>query len=94
MSKYVLKSANDKCGFNSGINPGYSLISTLDECKSAVGELSDSGLDIVFDGTITSSRAKFPKGCYKDQNSENAFWNTHNSGSTNEDAQPICRVGE
>ena len=89
--KYVLKAANDLCTNNL-------LISTLDECKSAVSYLKDQwytkdmGLCIVFFGKESS--VFYPKGCYKDQKTKHAFWNTHQSGSANENAEPICKASE
>ena len=67
-------------------------IGSLEECKLAI--LTLSGLDH-YDISFyqTEYNEGFPKGCYKNSNADQAFWNTHEIGNANKIAQPICKHG-
>ena len=70
----------------------YEIIGNLEECKSAITELGNHGIDIVF---LNAESYDFvPKGCYKYSSSKQAFWNTHSLGAAAADCQPICKKGK
>ena len=80
--KYFWEETNELCTGNMSID-------TLDECKLAISYLVDLGAEIVFNSTESNNHS--PKGCYKDRESNNAYWNNHAVGSTNQYAEPICK---
>ena len=81
--QYFLKGANQLCSDEE-------LIHTSEECNFAVIDLRDGGADINFDET--KSKDDWPKGCYKGDGTD-VYFNSHPSGSANDEANPICRKG-
>ena len=83
---YFLKELGELCNDNE-------LITNLTECKSAVSELKNTGMEIRFESTTGISC--YPKGCILFKGISNkltkAYWNTPVSGSANSEIRPICK---
>ena len=65
----------------------YEIIQDEGTCESAAKELK-----LVYQNSETKS--KFPKGCYKVDTNDDAYWNDHIQGTPNEKASPICKESE
>ena len=66
-------------------------IGDLNECKLAVSQLANTGLDIQF--SREESALDWPFGCYEvgGANWTNAYWNSNSAGKSNPFARPICK---
>ena len=83
--KYFLKDSEELC-------EEYEIIGSLEECELAIFTLTElEHYDVSFHGTEFNE--DFPKGCYKNFENDQGFWNTHELGAANEYAHPICKYG-
>ena len=82
-TQYFIKNANELCVENE-------MISSQEECSTAILELKNLGLDITFSGTSGSNKM-WPKGCYRHTVDKFGYWNSDESGSENSNARPICK---
>ena len=80
-SEYSLLSTDDLCS-----EKGMLSIGTMNECKDAMMRIGISG------ELSKQSTSEFPKGCYQHIN-EKIYFNSHSTGSREENSAPICQNG-
>ena len=81
VSEYSLLSTDNLCSEKEMLS-----IDNLNECKDAMIRLGISG------ELIEQSTSEFPKGCYQHIN-EKVYFNSHSTGSREENSAPICQKG-
>ena len=68
------------------------IIGNLEECKSAIAEIGNRGVDFTF--LYVGSWDHTPKGCINDKYYNLVSFNTNDGGAAHHGIQPICKKGK